>query len=91
MLVALTEDDLTTVVKRGENGGRTLSHVAVVRSLESVGALEREAFVADGQLKLDAGVEGRQPARGGLAPGPQDAPRLRHAPPRRCYSEPARA
>jgi hypothetical protein len=54
VLVALTEDDLTTVVKRGENGGRTLSHVAVVRSLESVGSLDREAFVADGQMKLDA-------------------------------------
>jgi hypothetical protein len=27
----LTEDDLTTVVKRGENGGRTLHHDAVVR------------------------------------------------------------
>ena len=27
----VTEDDLTTVVKRGENGGRTLHHDAVVR------------------------------------------------------------
>ena len=37
MLVALTEDDLSSVVRRGENGGRTLSHVAVVRKLESLG------------------------------------------------------
>ena len=53
VLVALTEDDLTTAVRRGENGGRTLSHVAVVRSLQSLGSLERETFVADGQMKLD--------------------------------------
>ena len=53
VLVALTEDDLTTVVRRGENGGRTLSHVAVVRTLQSLGSLERETFVADGQLKLE--------------------------------------
>lgn len=53
VLVALTEDDLTSIVRRGENGGRTLSHVAVVRKLESLGTLEREAFVADGQLSLD--------------------------------------
>jgi hypothetical protein len=53
VLVALTEDDLSSIVRRGENGGRTLSHVAVVRKLESLGTLEREAFVADGQLSLD--------------------------------------
>ena len=53
VLVALTEDDLSSVVRRGENGGRTLTHVAVVRTLESLGSLERESFVADGQLALD--------------------------------------
>lgn len=53
VLVALAEDDLSSVVRRGENGGRTLGHVAVVRKLESLGTLEREAFVADGQLSLD--------------------------------------
>jgi hypothetical protein len=51
--IALTEDDLSSVVGRGENGGRTLHHVAVVRKLESLGTLEREAFVADGQMSLD--------------------------------------
>jgi hypothetical protein len=30
---ALTEDDLTSIVKRGENGGRTLHHDAAVRGL----------------------------------------------------------
>jgi hypothetical protein len=52
VLVALTEDDLTTVVRAGENGGRTLSHVAVVRKLQTMGALERETFVASGKVSL---------------------------------------
>lgn len=52
-LVALAEDDLTTVIRAGENNGRTLTHAAVVRSLESLGSLEPDAFVADGQLRLD--------------------------------------
>jgi hypothetical protein len=34
LLVALTEDDLTSEVSRGENAGRMLHHVAVVRKLE---------------------------------------------------------
>jgi hypothetical protein len=53
VLVALTEDDLATAVRRGENSGRTLSHVAVVRKLQTLGTLEREAFVADGRLPID--------------------------------------
>ena len=51
--MALTEDDLSSVVRRGENNGRTLSHVAVVRKLQTMGALEPETFVANGQLVLD--------------------------------------
>ncbi len=39
VLVAITEDNLATEVRRGENGGRTLRHSAVVRSLISVGTL----------------------------------------------------
>jgi hypothetical protein len=39
VLVAITEDNLVTEVRRGENGGRTLRHSAVVRSLISVGTL----------------------------------------------------
>jgi hypothetical protein len=39
VLVAITEDNLSTDVRRGENGGRTLKHSAVVRSLTTVGAL----------------------------------------------------
>lgn len=38
-VLAVTEDDLTNVVKRGENSGRTLHHDAVVRALVSMGSL----------------------------------------------------
>jgi hypothetical protein len=53
VLVALTEDDLQSAVRRGENSGRTLAHVAVVRKLQTLGTLEREAFVADGRLPIE--------------------------------------
>lgn len=36
-VLAVTEDGLTNVVKRGENGGRTLHHDAVVRALLPMG------------------------------------------------------
>jgi hypothetical protein len=39
VFVAVTEDNLVTDVRRGENRGRTLKHSAVVRSLTTVGAL----------------------------------------------------
>jgi hypothetical protein len=39
VLVAVVEDNLTTAVRRGENGGRTLRHTAVVRSLTAIGTL----------------------------------------------------
>ena len=52
VLVALTEDDLSSSVKSGENKGRTLSHVAVVRKLQTLGSLERDAFVAEGRITI---------------------------------------
>jgi hypothetical protein len=55
VLVALTEDDLASAVRRGENSGRTLAHSAVVRKLDTSGALDRDAFVANGQLPLERG------------------------------------
>src|SRR5579864_2036972 len=45
VVVAITEDNLATDVRRGENRGRTLRHSAVVRSLTAIGTLvpgERE-------------------------------------------------
>jgi len=45
VVVAITEDNLATEVRSGENRGRTLKHSAVVRSLTAIGTLspgERE-------------------------------------------------
>jgi len=53
VMVALAEHDLSTAVRRGENAGRTLTHTAVVRTLQTLGALEGEAFVANGQIELN--------------------------------------
>jgi hypothetical protein len=39
VIVVVAEDNLVSNVRRGENGGRTLKHSAVVRSLTPVGAL----------------------------------------------------
>jgi hypothetical protein len=53
VVVALSEDDLTSAVRRGENVGLTLTHVAVVRKLQTLGLLERESFVANGQIPIE--------------------------------------
>ncbi len=41
-VLAVTEDDLTNVVKRGENSGRTLHHDAVVRALLPMGSIHAD-------------------------------------------------
>jgi hypothetical protein len=55
VLGAITEDDLTSVVTRGENGGRTLHHVAVARKIQRLQSLtsrgsgvQRQFRIADG-------------------------------------------
>ncbi len=53
VLLAITEDDLTTEVKAGENGGRRLVHQAVVRSMRQIGVMNGEMFAAREPLKLD--------------------------------------
>jgi hypothetical protein len=47
--MVVTEDGLTTIVKRGENGGRTLQHDAVVRTVfgSDVGAARMLGFHAE--------------------------------------------
>jgi hypothetical protein len=49
VVVAVTEDNLVTNVRRGENGGRTLRHSAVVRSLTIAGTrpLQERAWVTN--------------------------------------------
>jgi len=59
VLLAITENNLTTDVSRGENAGRRLSHVGVVRSLKVIGNIDRQgngAFAADTLVELGKGV-----------------------------------
>jgi len=44
VLLATTEDGLTTAVAEGENGGRTLHHAAVVRQLRQLGHPEKGVY-----------------------------------------------
>ena len=52
-MLAITEDNLSTQVGSGENGGRTLHHAAVVRELREVGTLNNGAIEATVPLKLE--------------------------------------
>jgi len=49
VLLAVTEDHLTSEVKRGENHGRILNHAAVVRRLMTIG----EATAAEASARTD--------------------------------------
>ena len=42
VFLAITEDDITSVVKAGENGGQTFNHSSVVRSLTTLGLMEKD-------------------------------------------------
>ncbi|HXO37353.1 MAG TPA: DUF1223 domain-containing protein [Candidatus Acidoferrum sp.] len=52
VMLAITEDNLSTQVGSGENGGRTLHHAAVVRELRELGKLREGSFEGAAQLKL---------------------------------------
>ncbi len=52
VMLAITEDNLTTQIGAGENGGRTLHHAAVVRELRELGKLHEGSFEGTTQLKL---------------------------------------
>jgi hypothetical protein len=52
VMLAITEDNLSTQVGGGENGGRTLHHAAVVRELRQVGTLQDGSFESTLPLKL---------------------------------------
>ena len=52
VMLALTEDNLTTDVARGENGGRTLRHAAVVRDLRKIGDVKNGKFSGSQTIHL---------------------------------------
>ena len=58
VLLAVTESGLSTDVGRGENSGRRLTHVGVVRRLTTVGSLADARgglFSAEAEVKLEKG------------------------------------
>jgi hypothetical protein len=57
IVVAIVEDGLVTNVRRGENAGQTLTHSAVVRRLDTIGAMEASStgWSGDWRLTLDRG------------------------------------
>jgi hypothetical protein len=55
--VAIALDHVDSQVLRGENGGRRLTHVAVVQQISKIGKLQKgKSFAQDVQLKLKAGT-----------------------------------
>ena len=52
IVVAVTEDHLSTEVKRGENQGRTLTHAAVVRELRTVAEALGPSPSGDVKIKI---------------------------------------
>jgi hypothetical protein len=52
VMLALTEDNLTSKVSAGENNKRELRHAAVVRELRSLGKLRNGSFAASVSLNL---------------------------------------
>jgi hypothetical protein len=60
--VAITEDGLSSAVKRGENAGRTLTHTTVTRRLSAIGQTSADgSFSLEYPVKLDSTWQ-----RGGL-------------------------
>lgn len=52
LLLAITEDNLSSHVAAGENDGHTLNHTAVVRNLRLLGRLEKGRWEGEIPLKL---------------------------------------
>ncbi len=53
VFVAIAEDNLSTVVARGENGGRILSHDSVVRELRVIGTIAEKAKSFETETMLE--------------------------------------
>ena len=52
VVLGVTEDGLSTDVGRGENGGRTLHHAAVVRELRELGKADKATFDATADVSV---------------------------------------
>jgi hypothetical protein len=55
VLLAVTESDLSTDVRRGENSGRRLSHVGVVRRLTTLGPVTGGDFAVEASIPIERG------------------------------------
>lgn len=53
LMLAITESNLTSEVKKGENQGRTLDHTGVVRSLQKIADIKGDAYSSDQALNID--------------------------------------
>ncbi|HZD93882.1 MAG TPA: DUF1223 domain-containing protein [Candidatus Sulfotelmatobacter sp.] len=53
VILAVTEDNLTTQVGAGENNGHELRHTAVVRRLKQIGTVQEGSFKTDFALKVE--------------------------------------
>lgn len=53
VMMAITEDNLSTQVGSGENGGRTLHHAAVVREFKEIGTLHNGTMETTVPIKLE--------------------------------------
>src|SRR3989442_4215485 len=60
MVVAITEDHLTSDVTRGENHGRILTHTAVVRRLTTIGDASAPSSSARAELMLESDWHGER-------------------------------
>ncbi|MEP6703752.1 MAG: DUF1223 domain-containing protein [Acidobacteriota bacterium] len=54
VFVAVAENDLSTAVRNGENGGKTLRHTSVVRELKMIGEVPalKDSFAAEVPLQI---------------------------------------
>ena len=69
VVLAVTEDGLSSSVGGGENAGRRLEHSAVVRKLITLGTVSNDAFTASPSVKGRARLAARKPVCGGLRAG----------------------
>ena len=61
VMVAVVEDNLVSKVERGENAGRTLVHVAVVRALERVGTVRSGAAQWSAEVPVPSSDSWKEP------------------------------